>query len=346
MPKISKYLVLAFLLCTALLGAVVLGAWIFSPRVPSALSSEKQQQFSTVTSQDIDDARVVDLALTLEPSTPLYSASSGLVTDIAVAPGESLVSGSPIFSVDGEKVVALSTDTPLWHSLEDGDSGEDVLALQEALLSLGYSLTADGEVGTHTLEAVADLLGLTAEEVELFETIDPSRFMWIPYPSTTVSEVAFGVGESIDPNSKLFSVADSLAEAKIAEVPADLIPGERILVVGNQQLSVNAEGHLSTPEDLVALQQTAEFRSWAKDPDNSPTVSGKYVLQDTASVYAVAPGAVYNIQGSLACITDGAKGFPIIVVASELGKTLVYFDEATSIPEQVLISPGEELACR
>lgn len=346
MPKVSKYLVLGFIFCAALFGAVVLGAWLFSPRVPSALSDDQVQSVSTVTSQDVDDSRVVELELTVEPSAPLHSASSGLVTDIKVAPGESLVSGSPIFSVDGKKVVALNTDTPLWRTLKDGDSGEDVLALQKELLSLGYSLAVDGEVGAYTLWAVADLLGLTDEEKETFEMIEPSHFMWIPYPSTTVSEITFGVGKAIDPNTELFSVADLVAEAKIAEMPTDLIPGERVLVVGNQYLSVTAEGYLSTPEDLVALQQTPEFQSWANDSDNSQAVSGKFVLKDAAMVYAVAPGAVYNVEDSLACVTDGTESFSVTVVASELGKTLVYFDEATSVPEQVLISPDEERSCR
>lgn len=297
-----------------------------------------------MTEQNTDDARLVDVVFAIQPPTILHSASSGLVTSVAITPGTPLISGTPALDIDGDSVIALRSSAPLWRSLKDGDTGQDVEALQEELSSLGYPIVVDGEVGPHTLRAIADLLDLSIQERESFDTIDPSRFLWIPHSPCAVSSVFFEVGKIIDPSTDLFSVGNTLNEARIAEVPMDLIPGERVLAVGDKRIAVNAEG-LIQGDQLALLEGTNEFQSMVKDPESSQPLSGKYMLREAVTVYAVSPAAIYGIDGSRACLTDGKQGFAITVTLSELGKSLVYFDDAQTAPDRVLLSPAEQIPC-
>lgn len=347
MSIFSKRLVLGFLIFIVAILGVALGAWVFAPRVPSTLEGQETAMVSTVTRQEVDDSRTVELNFTFESSDSLYSASAGLVTGINVPDDNVLVSGRNAFSVGGENVVALNTEIPLWRTLEKGDKGKDVAALQEALSSLGYSLSADGEVGAYTLNAVADLFGLSNTQKREFTTIDPASFLWIPYGSVVVDKILFGVGETIDANTELFSVADTLTTANIVEVPKNLLPGERVLVLGETKVPVDSEGNVSSNDGLAALMQSREYLSWAKNSESNTALTAKYVLEEPSSVYAVAPASVYGLDGSLGCLTNGEETFPISILSSELGKTLVYFDDPEqTVPQQVLISPSEAPACR
>lgn len=72
--------------------------------------------------------------------------------------GSTLEDGSVAYRADGEATVVLVDDTPSYRALERGDTGADVLALEQLLDRLGRAdgLTVDDEFTAATADAVQD----------------------------------------------------------------------------------------------------------------------------------------------------------------------------------------------
>ncbi len=66
-----------------------------------------------------------------------WSGAGGTVTAVP-DPGTTIERGDPVAWIDGEPVVALYGETPLWRTLADGVEGADVLVLEANLAALGY----------------------------------------------------------------------------------------------------------------------------------------------------------------------------------------------------------------
>ncbi len=124
-----------------------------------------------VTSGDLHDevtatATVVQ-AETQTVSLPLADGRS-VVTRGLVTPGQQLCAGQVLLHVNGRPLIALPGAFPSYRDLVQGNQGDDVVQLQQALVSLGYSMRADGEFGAVTARALADLykgLGYSASTI-------------------------------------------------------------------------------------------------------------------------------------------------------------------------------------
>ncbi|GAA4846898.1 hypothetical protein GCM10023221_27020 [Luteimicrobium xylanilyticum] len=82
-----------------------------------------------------------------------------VVTKINVGRGDVLRPGQVVGEVSGTSVVALALPFPLYRDLAPGDTGSDVKAVQDELVTLGLmsSAAADGTYGGGTAVAVAKL---------------------------------------------------------------------------------------------------------------------------------------------------------------------------------------------
>src|SRR5262249_11477507 len=77
--------------------------------------------------------------------TPLELRGDGTLTGLPSI-GDVIASGQAIAEVDGEPVVALAGQRPMWRPMQRGmKDGADVAQLESALVALGYA-TADGLV--------------------------------------------------------------------------------------------------------------------------------------------------------------------------------------------------------
>lgn len=322
------------------------GAWLFSPVTPDPLRAASGEGVSPVARQQIDDARSIDVSLTIEMPRPLLAPMSGMVTSIDCAPGSTLSSGTSSMSVNGVPIVSLATSVPLWRDLLAGDRGEDVRGLQEALALQGYDVTADGEMGWSTIAAAADLLGRNDEGGAGVSSVPAASFLWLPSPEVTVAGCLTGVSSRVDAGGEVFDLAETLTSAQVSSPPAGMVEGPRVLTVGDATAPVDADGRIADTDALSALARTAAFMAWRDGADRSQPIRGSLALAEQVTAYAVAPAAVYGLDGVSGCIRTQADTYPVTVLTSQLGQTLVSLETSDPAPSMVLIPPMETPPCR
>lgn len=80
---------------------------------------------------------------------------AGVVTSVAVAPGDQVTAGGVLFEVGLRPVVAAVGAVPAFRDMRVRDRGDDVAQLQGLLAELGYlDIEADGVMGSVTVAAV------------------------------------------------------------------------------------------------------------------------------------------------------------------------------------------------
>ena len=87
--------------------------------------------------QEYTGMQQVTVVPTISSDRDLSGNASGMVT--ADWSGNGLTSGKGAYQVNDRTVVALNTATPLYRDLKTGDTGGDVLALNNELSLLGYN---------------------------------------------------------------------------------------------------------------------------------------------------------------------------------------------------------------
>jgi peptidoglycan hydrolase-like protein with peptidoglycan-binding domain len=125
------------------------------PPTPSVITATVQR---TVLSETVDAQGQVSAGQTVNVSGA-GAAPPGdepVVTAMPLHAGEEVYSGQLLVEVSGEPVIALPGRLPAYRDLMPGDSGPDVVQLQQALADLGYSITdTTGWFGTSTEAAIA-----------------------------------------------------------------------------------------------------------------------------------------------------------------------------------------------
>jgi peptidoglycan hydrolase-like protein with peptidoglycan-binding domain len=129
-------------------------------REAAALPPAAQPVVVQVARGDLDNrATMMATAAPDDPRTQALPAFDGaaVVTGAGVPVGGTLTSGSVATWVNGRPVIALRGPFPFYRDIGEGDSGEDVRMLQQALADLGYGISPDGDFGAHTAQRVRDL---------------------------------------------------------------------------------------------------------------------------------------------------------------------------------------------
>ncbi|MBS5976744.1 MAG: peptidoglycan-binding protein [Actinomyces urogenitalis] len=163
-PQRRRRLVLLAVVVTV---AVVAGTWwlarsVQSPAQRDAAAAPPTVQPVTVAvaSGDLHDeitaAATVVQTETQTVTLPLADGRS-VVSRQLVAPGQQLRAGQVLLHVSGRPLIALPGAFPTYRDLVQGDQGDDVVQLQQALASLGYNVRADGDFGAATASALRNL---------------------------------------------------------------------------------------------------------------------------------------------------------------------------------------------
>lgn len=119
-----------------------------SPVTVEVTKGDLVEQTTTLASAQRAGAR--DVAI------PLHDGMS-VITGEGVAQGSELTSGSVATWVNGRPLLALRGAFPLYRDIGEGDSGDDVFQLQQALSELGYDIVPDGNFGVYTATCVKEL---------------------------------------------------------------------------------------------------------------------------------------------------------------------------------------------
>ncbi|WP_315503049.1 peptidoglycan-binding domain-containing protein [Actinomyces radicidentis] len=161
--------VLAALVITVLLVLVIGGTWVLAQRAQSpaqrdAAAAPPSPAAVTVAVRtgDLRDEVTATGSITASGQQTLAvpsrsDADVSVVTASQTEVGQQVVAGQALLRVNSRPVIVLRGAFAPYRDLYAGDTGDDVRELQTALGELGYSLTADGDLGPATVRAVKDL---------------------------------------------------------------------------------------------------------------------------------------------------------------------------------------------
>lgn len=342
--------------------AFVVGlALAVSPAVPGSVTMTTSTPSTfELTSQKLVDARTVKLSVHQGGKSPVQVPRTGTVTALGCAPGSALSSWQSFIAVDGVNLLSVATTTPLYRDLHAGDSGDDVRALQEELRRLGKSVRADGVLGLTSIEMVNTRLRELGGHASSFGTIARDSIVWLPVPEGTAASCAVTLGGQVESGAAVAALDPQATGADVSNIPHDLVPGQRVVVVGELRLPVDESGAVTTAEDISALRRTTAFKQalQASDPSGaagsgartnadsggSVTLDASLELASPLETWAVPPGAIFALKDNRGCTSSEGSKFAVEVVGSELGKSFVVFPDS-EVPDSVDAVPDGSGAC-
>jgi peptidoglycan hydrolase-like protein with peptidoglycan-binding domain len=309
--------------------AVAVSAWALGrTTLPDELENPAPIESIDLEYEDFDDARTVDLSATMQPSPGLVSRTSGLLTASACAPGADLASGQAAFLVDRLPVIALATAQPLTRHLVVGDRGTDVREIQEALIALGFEGPADGVIGPQTLRFFNGLRRAAVADAPLVDTIDPASVVWLPSTTVTATDCPTAVGSSVEPGTVLAALPDDLIALRVGTLPSALPTAPRTLTIDGVTAAVDGAGGVDE-EAWGDIAATSTFRAYVVAPDDV-VLSGTLSLRDPVRVARIPPSLLRETADGRVCVSDDGESFVGDLVSTDLGRTLVRFDDEPS----------------
>ncbi|ROS29023.1 hypothetical protein EDF22_0758 [Rathayibacter sp. PhB127] len=328
-----------------------------TPEVPPSVAfpTSAPAEFEP-TAQSTVDARAVKIAVEQGAREQLQVRRSGTITALDCAPGTAIDSWGSVLAVDGSRLLSIATVTPLYRDLRVGDTGDDVLALQNELRRLGHAVRADGVLGQTSVKLIdtrlRELGAATEPDVIAIESL-----VWLPSPTAQAAGCSVELGTTVESGAAIAELESPVTAAAVDPVPSDLLPGERIALIAEHRLAVDDLGAIRSEEDLRLLRSSAEFEQ-AVRAVGSGAGGGASTVGGTASVvldatlelaepietWAVPPAAIYALEGRHGCVLAGGEAVAVEVVASELGKSFVRF-ASPEPPARISTAPERTGGC-
>lgn len=343
-------------LAIALSVGLVAGMLLVPDQLPAGavLGPPDEQQVVQLSETAVTDTRTVGLVLSAGSAQEVRAPVGGIVTGSTCAPGDRATTGTVLVHISGNPLLSLHTDVPLWRDLQVGDRGDDVTAVQTALAGLGYNITSDGVLGRESVRAVAALLDLGTAEAAQMTTIPRSSIVWLPSDSVAVGECAVEVGETLTEAEPLMSTVAGLSTARLNNVPADMVAGDRVVVVGEQSVAVDGGSFsaeslgtlASTPEVIAALESAKAAQTQTAGADGIQ-IDVALQLAEPQTAWGVPATSVTGLEGMNGCVWSDGQGYPVHIVLSQLGKVFVGFEgDPDSVPSSVEVRPDVTRACQ
>lgn len=195
----APWLVLTVLL---VIPVVVLTGWwlVAAAENGTAAAAPVAAVVVPVAREDVRAEASVSVSLGEAPGFELTVTGQGTVTTPPTV-GAVLDAGAEVLRVDDRPIRAMVADAPLWRALSPGDTGPDVVRLQEHLAALGYyDGAADGAFGAGLRRAV-EAFNTDAGLGRRVPAFDPATVVWVGPEPLTVHEVLTTAGASITPGT-------------------------------------------------------------------------------------------------------------------------------------------------
>ena len=312
----------AVLAAAVLLGAGGMAGFLLRPSAaPAELQTAADLTSAPVGHEELTDERTVKISLKRSAAAPLLAGLAGRVTSTACRAGEPLESGRVVARIDATPLIALATSTPLFRDLAEGAKGDDVKALQRELARLGYPVTASGTFDARTTAAVKKLKkksGMDSPD----GTVVAGQFLWLPAPSVVPDSCELVPGAFTAPGQSFAKVPAALTAIVVSAMPAGVTPGPRLMRVFGVSGPLGDDGTATDPGFLAKVAVTREYRQ-AAESDKDAELTAVVTLKDPVRTLKVPPGAVFGVEGDSGCVQSEAKAYPVKIVGSRLGATLV-----------------------
>ncbi|MBO1737239.1 peptidoglycan-binding protein [Leifsonia sp. TF02-11] len=329
------------------------------PTAPAAIAPSASLAVAPVKEVQTLDEQPATLAVTASPAKGLTSSMAGTVTSTLCIAGGSATSGNAALSINDEMIVYLATSRPLWRDLAVGDVGADVRSLQEELVTLGHAIRPDGRFGTATLRAVVEVAEKAgASDAATWSVLPHDRVIWLPARAVQTVTCDRRLGDRVSEGDAVATLPSGVAAAKVSPLPANALSGDRVVVVGDLTLPVDASGSIAAAESLVRLAQSTEYREHADrastdESGAAPFTGGSagaelsitYRLATPVSVISVPAASVYDTHGAAACVAVRGRGIAMTIVGSQLGQTFVVPEQDVRVRE-VDLDTRDASACR
>jgi hypothetical protein len=315
--------------------------WFWFPKVPSDLESDVVTAVPAAV-ELYDGRRAGSISLGLEAGRTLTSPTDGVVTASHCAPGAALESGDSLVAIDGEAIVALTTEVPLWRELNRGMRGADVTALQLELQRLGFQLEATGVFDTDTQTAVRSFnQGLGRNDQS---GVTPQNVLWLPSASWEVGTCVVGLGDRVTVSSTLAIAPPAVARFHLeGDLPEALLDMRWMFQTAGQTIMLDRQLQPANAADMQTLEGLL-----SSSEATTPTVrfDGEIALVEPIEVVVVPPASVQvGADGSRACIrlADTLETVAATVIDSSLGRTVLI--PSSSVPAGTLIALARPNRC-
>jgi hypothetical protein len=185
-----------------------------------------------------------------------------VVTKVFRRRGSTIGSGSEIVEVAGRPLVAFLGSVPCYRNMSPGESGTDVLQLQQGLESLGYSVGEDtaGVYGTGTGDAVTALytaLGYAVPTIPATVTVGKKKktvqepmvpqdeVIFVPQFPARVIKVVGPVGKTASGSFVTLSLASPKIAGQLSPSDAALVKAGMAVRITDPASGSSRHGHIS-----------------------------------------------------------------------------------------------------
>lgn len=220
----------------------------------------------------------------------MTSTSPHLVTRDGLPTGAPVSEGSVLATISERPVIALSGSLPYYRPLSVGAAGDDVLALQQSLLRLGYGIRADkaGTLGIGTALGIVSLYSdrhFTAMAVDGGEasksnpaqvTVPLGELYMLPGTPVMTKTSCGAVGELIKDSICSLVSTESVAQIAFAQSDAGTLKtGDPVaLHLESGEEVAGTLGALTTPNNASAGPTDGADASTPAPSDGSGEASG------------------------------------------------------------------------
>jgi hypothetical protein len=245
------------LVVVASAGALLLTSHIKSPAEeaaqtrPPALTELTEPVQKTVLTTTVLAQAVVGPPKEVSPSAIGGSGGGGaagnqnaqpIVTRIFRHRGSTVGQGNVVLEVAGQPFFVLQGTVPAYRNLEPGETGPDVVQLQDDMESLGYSIGADasGVFARGTSAAVAAFyksIGYTPQEVTVGPKADRGpvvplgEYTFVPRLPARIVSLSATVGQSVSASALTLAIGNPAITGQINPSDASVVrPGMKVTI--------------------------------------------------------------------------------------------------------------------
>jgi len=320
--------------------AFLAGILVSPDSVPNELLPPESPARIELVHSPFDDSRTVELDLIQSEERAVLSPTSGILTHIDCSTNGSWNSGTAPLSIDGSPILVLFTEIPLWRDLVGGERGDDVGSLQKELSRLGQSVEHTSLYDRQTRRAVERVF----ESVGRVKTQSVMRttYAWLPSPQVLVSSCLGELGGAVGPGIEVAAIAPSLLRVTPKTIPTDLIEGDREIQFQGESYPSDGLGGISDPL-LLARLESSPVITQARFSGTTIPIKASFSLSVPIEAYLAPPSSIVNIRNSVGCVFSEDEGFPVQILSSTLGRTLLVFQGPA--PRTIVVSPENGQQC-